>query len=333
MVATTSRTQVLKSQLAQPEAILRPIITYINGDVAWLVSFPRPTSDKSANGKVYYHAVIDPWFGQPARVLTSLLLEMTLGRDPALSSRAPLDAAIVEIELAAGSSLVPTDDDPAVDAIFVTGMAEHCHRESLLQFSTSTPIFAVAAAAGTIASWGHFNTVVTMSSCDPSKTPWKDGHPGSPLPAWLTAFPPAVTRLNNFGLALITSAGHSGGELILMAPHGISASEASIKGFATTVKMLALVAPLKDGYTFGVQTVLGVKDGLAIGQTARMKYYVRSGDFVSLKYKGFIGWFVNDVPRDLQWGLDELRKELGAGKVIEQPTMVEVENGESYVFV
>jgi hypothetical protein len=172
-----------------------------------------------------------------------------------------------------------------------------------------------------------------MSSCDPSKTPWKEGHPGLPLPAWLTAFPPAVTRLNNFGLALITSANHLENELILMAPHGISADEASIKGLATTARMLALVAPLKDGYTFGLQTVLGVKDGLAIGQTAGTQYYVRSGDFVSLKYKGFISWFVKDVPRDLQWGLDELRKELGPGKAIEQPTMVEVKNGESYVFV
>jgi hypothetical protein len=333
MAATTSRTRVLKSHLAQSEAILRPVITYINGDVAWLVSFPRPTSDKSANAKVYYHAVIDPWFGQPARVLTSLLLEMNLGRDPGLSSRTALDAAIVEIEFAAGNSLVPTNADPAVDAIFITAIAEHCHKESLLQFSTSTPVFAVAAAASSIVSWGHFNTVVTMSSCDPSKTPWKEGHPGSPLPAWLTAFPPAVTRLNNFGLALITSGSDSESELILMAPHGISADEASIKGFATTVKVLALVAPLKDGYTFGVQTVLGVKDGLAIGQTVGTQYYVRSGDFVSLKYKGFIGWFVNDVPRDLQWGLDELGKELGPGKVIEQPTMVEVKNGESYVFV
>jgi hypothetical protein len=333
MAAATSRTQVLKSHFAQPEAILRPVITYINGDVAWLVSFPRPTSAKSANGRVYYHATTDPWFGQPARVLTSLLLEMKLGQDPGLPSRAALDAAIVEIELAAGNSLVPTNADPAVDAIFVTGMAEHCHKESLLQFSTSTPVFAVAAAASSIASWGHFKIVVTMSSCDPSKTPWKEGHPGSPLPAWLTAFPPAVTRLNNFGLALITSASHSENELILMAPHGISANEASIKGLATSVKMLALVAPLKDGYAFGVQTVLGVKDGLAIGQTAGTQYYVRSGDFVSLKYRGFIGWFVSDVPRDLQWGLDELRKELGPGKAIEQPTMVEVENGESYVFV
>ena len=333
MAETASRSQVLKSHFAQPGAVLRPVITYINGDVSWLVSFPRPATDKSANGKVYYHAAIDPWFGQPARVLTSLVLEMKLGRDPGLPNRAAIDAAIVEIELAAGNSLVLTDAIPAVDAIFIIGTVEHCHKESLLQFSISTPVFAVAAAASSITPWGHFNTVVTMSSCDPSKTPWEEGHPGSPLPAWLTAYPPAVTRLNNFGLALITSANPSEDELILMAPHGISATETSIKGLPTTVKMLALVAPLKDSYSFGIQTVLGVKDGLAIGQLTGTQYYVRSGDFVGLKYRGVIGWSVSDVPRDMQWGVDELRKELGAEKVLTQPTLVEVENGGSFVLV
>jgi hypothetical protein len=325
--------QVLQCHFAQPEAPLRPVITYINGDVAWLVSFPRPVSDKSTNDKVYYHAVIDPWFGQPSVVLTSLLLEMGLGRDPGLPSRAAIDAAIVEIELAAGNSLISTDANPAVDGIFVMGIAEHCHQESLLQFSPTTPIFAVTAAASTIAPWCYFNNVVTMAPCDPSKTAWEEAHPGSPLPAWLTVFPPATATASNFGLALVTSANRPENELILMAPHGFSAKESSVEGLAKAMNMLALVAPLKDSYSLGLKTVLGVEDGLAIAQATGTPYYVRSGDFVSLKYKGVIGWFVNDVPRDIQWGVDQLSKKLGAGKVIKQPTLVEVENGGSYVLV
>lgn len=334
MTATASRTQVLKSHFAQSEAPLRPIITYINGDVSWMVSFPHPASDKSINDKVYYHAVIDPWFGQPSIVLTSLLLEMGLGRDPGLSSRAAIDAAIVEIELAAGKSLVPTDANPAVDGIFVMGVAEHCHKESLLQFSPTTPVFAVTAAASSIKPWGYFETVVTLLPCDPSKTAWEEAHPGSPLPAWLTAFPPATNTINNFGLALITSANPLENELILMAPHGFWAKESSVKGLAAVVKILALVVPLKDSYSFGLKTVLGVEDGLAIAQTASgTPYYVRSGDFVGLKYKGIISWSVSDVPHDLQWGVDQLSKKLEPGEVIKQPTLVEVENGGSYVLV
>jgi hypothetical protein len=333
MAGATNRIQVLKDHFAKSEALSRPIITFINGDVAWLVSFPRPATTKSANDKVYYHAVIDPWFGQPSVLLTPLVLEMKLGRDPALSSREAVDDAIMEIELAAGNTLVPTDADPAVDAIFITGIVEHCHKESLLQFSPSTPIFAVAAAANNITPWSHFNTLVTMYSCDPSKTAWEDGHPGSPLPEWLTVFPPATTHINNFGLAFITSAKDSGNELILMAPHGMSADEDSIKGLAATTKMLALVAPLKDSYTLWWKTVLGVEDALAIAQNSGTRYYVRSGDFVSLKYKGAIGWSVNDVPRDLEWGVEQLRKKFGPEHELKQPTFVEVENGGSYVLV
>jgi hypothetical protein len=333
MAETISRVEALKKHSNQSEAPLRPVITYSNGDVSWLVSFPRPTSEKSTKDKMYYHAVIDPWFGQPAVLLNSLLLEMGLGRDPGLSTRAEIDAAIVEIELAAGNSLIPTDGNPAVDGIFVLSIAEHCHKESLLQFSTVTPVFAVSAAASTISAWGYFNTVVTMASCDLSKTAWEDAHLGSQLPTWLTVFPPATTSITNFGLVLITSANKHENEAILMAPHGFSAKESSIQVLATGVKMLALVAPLKDSYSFGMKTILGVEDGLAIAQTTGTPYYVRSGDFVSLKYNGVIGWFVNDVPRDLQWGVDQLSKKCNAVEVTKKPILVEVENGVSFVLV
>ena len=82
-----------------------------------------------------------------------------------------------------------------------------------------------------------------------------------------------------------------------------------------------------------MKTVLGVEDGLAIAQIVPMQYYVRSGDFVSLNYKGVIGWTASDVPHDLQWGLDQLKKEAGAEKVLNQPTLLEIENGGSYVLV
>ncbi|KAF4631429.1 hypothetical protein G7Y89_g6702 [Cudoniella acicularis] len=280
MPVTANRKQVLETHLAKADAASRPIITYMNGDVAWLVSMPNPRADKSAGGKAYYHAVIDPWFGQPAVDVASFLLETTPGldchgprrealrkplarqrlmisashpylsssslycttnrhSDPALPNRAAIDAAIVEIEAAAGNSLMHTYANPAVDAVFVMHIAaDHCHKGSLLQFSTSTPVFAAPKPASKIRSWNHFDTVTTMASCDPSKTSWKDGHSGAPLPAWLTAFPIPVTRYNNFGLALVTSANPSEDELIIIAPHGIRADEAAIA--TTTLPMAGL---------------------------------------------------------------------------------------------
>jgi hypothetical protein len=336
MAVPTSRTKILGTQVAESGTPLRPIITYINGDIAWLISFPRPESDKNKNGKIYYHVVIDPWFGKPAKVLSSLVLVMRPGRDPSIANRASLDAAILEIEAAAGHSLIESDVEPAVDAIFIMGMAaDHCHKESLIQFSTTTPVFAVPVAARSITQWKHFKSVVTMSSCDPNKTPWREAHPGSPLPSWLTAFPPTVNKFNNFGLVLITSANPSQDEMILIAPHGISADEPSLKAFEastnTSVKMLALIAPLKDSYTFGLQTVLGIKDGLSIAVATKTKYYIRSGDFVSLEYAGFLSYFVRDEPRDLQWGIDALGEKDISWREAEQPAMIEVENGGSFV--
>ncbi|KAH8891526.1 hypothetical protein GQ53DRAFT_746595 [Thozetella sp. PMI_491] len=336
MAAAASRTQGLKNRLADADAKLRPVLTFINGDVSWLVSFPRPAAEQSERGKVYYHAVIDPWFGKPAVSGSSYLLVMNLGRDPGFSSRAALDAAIVEIEAAAGNTLAPTDAAPAVDVILVNGIqTDHCHKPSLVEFAAATPVFATGMAAKSIASWRHFSTVAELSPCDPSKTSWKDAHPGAPLPAWLTVFPPTVSRLNNFGLALITSANSSGDELILMAPHGIGADESSIKGLVATtqppVKMLALVAPLKNSYTLGIKTVLGVEEGLAIVHEAGNPYYVRSGDLVSLNYGGLMSYVLRDEPRDLQWGIDVLSKTLGPGKAIAKPKMVEVENGGSFL--
>jgi hypothetical protein len=336
MAGAVNRTQDLKSRLADGNMKLRPVLTYINGDVSWLISFPRPVADQGESGKIYYHAVVDPWFGQPAFFGSSFILEMNLGRKPGFSSRAELDTAIMELEHAAGNTLMPTDTGPAVDAILVMGLAaDHCHKISLLQFAAATPVFAVAAPAKAITSWGHFTSVTELSDCDPSKTSWKDAHPGAPMPDWLTVFPPTVTRLNNFGLALITSADPSENELILMAPHGIGADETSIQGLVANanvpVKMLALVGPLKDGFTFGIKTVLGVEDGLMIVHQAGNPYYVRSGDFVSLKYGGLLSYGVRDEPRELQWGIDNLSKVQGLGSDIKKPKLIEVENGGSFL--
>ncbi|KAI9163949.1 hypothetical protein HJFPF1_05584 [Paramyrothecium foliicola] len=338
MAGAASRTQDLKSRLADADAKLQPVLTYINGDVSWLVSFPRPVAEQSVSGKFYYHAVVDPWFGQPTTSISSYVLEMSLGRDPGLDSRAALDAAIVEIEDAAGNSIAPTDAAPAVDAVFVMGLAgDHCHKPSLLQFVAATPVFAIAGVAKTISSWQHFANVGTLPGCDPSKTSWKDAHLGSPMPEWLTVFAPTVTRLNNFGLALITSAKQPEHQLILMAPHGIAADESSIKGLVATtkppVKMLALLAPLKEGYLFGLKTSLGVDDGLAIVREAGNACYVRSGDFVSLKFGGLLSYGIRDEPHDMQWGIDQLKKTLGQGETIQKPRLVEVENGASFLLV
>lgn len=142
-----------------------------------------------------------------------------------------------------------------------------------------------------------------------------------------------MENFNNFGLLFITSANDSENEMILLAPHGISAKEPSVKGLPEIVKMLALVRLLKDSYVFRMSTLFGVKDALSITQKAVIQYYICSSDFVILKYKGLIGRSVRDVPRDLQQGIDELRKEVRPDTVIKLPTLAEVGNRDSYMLV
>ncbi|CAL3962584.1 unnamed protein product [Diplocarpon coronariae] len=149
---------------------------------------------------------------------------MEPARDPWNISRSAADTTVEEIEPTAENSLFSSADRPVIDATFVSAMAEHCHQGSLLQFSASTPIFAIAASAR---------------------------HPGAPLPVWLTALSPTVTYANNFGLVLMISANSGTDEMILVAPHRIYFMEPSINALANIVKMLAFVAPLNDSNTAG----------------------------------------------------------------------------------
>ncbi|KAH7303387.1 hypothetical protein B0I35DRAFT_179524 [Stachybotrys elegans] len=107
---------------------------------------------------------------------------MHLGRHAGILDRAALNSAIAEIEVASGNAMLPTGTALTVDAIFVMDIAaDHLHQSSL-QLTAATQLFAIQSAAKTITFEQHFNSVGKLSDCDPSKTAWKDAHPGLPLP-------------------------------------------------------------------------------------------------------------------------------------------------------
>lgn len=51
----------IKPLLAGPNAAKRPLLTVLNGDNSWLMSFPRPPSERTPQDKTFYHIVLDPW--------------------------------------------------------------------------------------------------------------------------------------------------------------------------------------------------------------------------------------------------------------------------------
>lgn len=218
------RTETLQSHFGSgPEQPLRPILTSLNGDASWLMSFPLPPSasprESTAGNKKFYHVVVDPWLKGPTSMISPWLIHIERTEPAAVPDAAGVDELVREIEgLAAAASGEEEDAlgedsgaQPLVDAIFIkVHLLDHLHRPTLEGFDGRIPVFATAEAAPTIRGWGHFDTVVetrdykryggddnssaggaTGLSGVPAadkRAHWKSFHPGGPLPEWLSVF-------------------------------------------------------------------------------------------------------------------------------------------------
>ncbi|KAJ1337178.1 hypothetical protein MN608_00028 [Microdochium nivale] len=362
-----------RAELPRRQTPLRPILTSINGNVAWILSFPRPQPQSpttaATSTKAYHHVVVDPWFGDLAVAGSRLVIGMTLENPPALKSKADIDEAIREIEAATGEpgTLDPTSE--LVDAILVTGAVEHCSKPALLQFSPATPVYVTDASIASVLGWKHFDAVVRLIPFEPSAptgdddgsaVPWKSGHTGPPLPDWLTIAALKVGAFNNFVVALVTTAAQISapensrdGEAILVAAHGVYATEPALQTLLSSprLRLLAHLAPYGDSYTAGFQSTCGVADGLAVAQVPEhgMRYYVHSGDpeQARLSYVGVLSWLLRFEDRTLEWGVRQLREGKGGDGIvygeddavaegcrkIKMPKEVVVGNGTSFVLV
>ena len=216
-------TETLQSYFgSHPKQPLRPIITSLNGDGSWLMSFPLPQAGSSREWEVgskrFYHIVTDPWLKGPATMLSPWLVFIERTEPASVSDGAGVDMLVREIEQSAaaaqgearagdgGAQLQP----PLLDAIFIRlHILDHLHRPTLETFDKRIPVFATAQAAPTIRAWGIFDTVVETrdykrsngdlnldksgpaaaeASAADRRGHWKSFHPGEPLPEWLSVF-------------------------------------------------------------------------------------------------------------------------------------------------
>jgi hypothetical protein len=76
----------------------RPILTSLNGDNSWLLSFPRPPTDRTATGKAYFHIVHDPWLAGPEIQYASWLIYLNLAAPAAVSNGEGVEAVVRGIE-------------------------------------------------------------------------------------------------------------------------------------------------------------------------------------------------------------------------------------------
>ncbi|ROW01921.1 hypothetical protein VMCG_05510 [Cytospora schulzeri] len=362
----TNRAETLESYFrSRSEEALRPILTSLNGDASWLVSIPLPSPSPR---KTFYHIVLDPWLNGPATHGTSWVMCIDRLAPSAAHNGADVDGLIREIETAAAGfrnmgQELGDEKGQGLDAIFVNfHYLDHMHQPTLVTFDKNIPVFATPEAAGLLRNWGHFDTVVTTHDFKESEqlgSGWKAFHPGSPLPPWLSVFRIPGNKELNFATAIIWS--HDAvkqddgivtkapqkHEVLLNTPHGANVTAPAVQAFFDStsrfntqigvdkIEVLALFAALKDSFTLGMRTTLGVAGGLAMERLAKPRYWVRSHDTV-LGYSGvfmrLIG--VNDVKRTLDDGLEEEART--QGKTNDEgdkrrPNLVDVANGECFV--
>lgn len=366
-ITMSNRAKTLRSYVeAHTGDALRPILTSLNGDASWLLSIPLPSP---SSGKTFYHIVSDPWLNGPATLGTSWLICIDRLVPSSANNGSDVEGIIRDIEKAAGgvSNTGQEHGDkesPWLDAIFVNfHYLDHMHQPTLVTFDKTIPVFATPEAAGSVRSWGHFDTVITthdFEGSEPSGRGWRDFHPGSPLPAWLSVFRLPGDKELNFATAIVWS--HDAEkhddesvskptqkhDVLLNTPHGVSVTAPSIRAFfdstskfntrtgdADKVEVLALLASLKDSFSLGMPTTLGISGSLAMERLARPRYWIRSHD-TALTYRGIFLRLarVIDVERTLDDGLEaEARahgKTDGEGER-RRPNLVDVRSGECFV--
>lgn len=263
-----------------------------------------------------------------------------------------------EIEIgAAKAGLVASNEgfgenERMVDAILVSSsVTDHMHEASLRQFDRRIPVVAGPDAAVILKGWDYFETVVALKDLGGDNgSKWQGLHPKGPVPGWLTLFRLRESALN-FAIVIVWSRGVNGEvaesagagnssrhEALWVSPHGMHLDQPRLQAFlrdsTETIDVLAMLHPLKESFTWGWQTVLGVTGGLAVERAlGGPKYWVSTAN-AALSYWGLVMLRVQDVPRTMEWGLAEegrIAQEKGEAVVQRRPNPVEVTSGESLV--
>lgn len=397
----SSMTETLRSYFASHhEQPLRPILTSLNGDGSWLMSFPLPSVASLQNNGVrrkrFYHIVVDPWLKGPATMVSPWLVSIERTEPAAVSDADGVEALVREIEelaaAAQGQAFEDSDaqpQQPLVDAIFIkVHLLDHLHRPTLETFDKRIPVFATAEAAPIIRGWGHFDTVVDFrdykrydgdngsaeNSPGASDVPtadrashWKSFHPGSPLPEWLNVFRLVGDWYVELATVLVWShdshpkhdeigAGNNQHEFIINTPHGVDVNTESVAAFfeenvgnksnntargiaqsgnVASMDCLAMLAGLKDGYSFWVRETVGVERSLQLERKAAPKYWVKSHD-LPLRVGGAVMRIrmTKEVIRTLEYGLEEeakARLKETEADCLRKPNLVKVGNGNCFV--
>lgn len=196
---------------------------------------------------------------------------------------------------------------------------------------------------------------------------WKSFHPGCPLPEWLNVFRLVGDWYVELATVLVWShdshpkhdeigAGNDQHEFIINTPHGVNVNTESVAAFfednvrnnsnimargiaqpgsVATMDCLAMLAGLKDSYSFGMRETVGVERSLQLERKAEPKYWVKSHD-LPLRVSGAMMRIrmTKEVIRTLEYGLEEeakARLKENKADCLRKPNLVKVGNGNCFV--
>ncbi|KAJ4258190.1 hypothetical protein NW762_008336 [Fusarium torreyae] len=344
------RLDIIKKHLSDPDKLLRPFFTSLNGDNSWLMSFPRPKSEQEATGKSYYHVAFEPWLKGAAHVLNKWFVHIAMVEDPEISTFEALEDLVRDIEQAAAvhnpqicQQQADQQCSPSpVDAILLGfHFSDHLHPQTLHTFPLDIPVIASPQAAALIKPWNHFKTIRTIHLLDPSETRWQtpDNHPGEPLPTWLTPILLPGKGVLHFVHAIIwshTLDNEEIHEVIFQSPHGIQPDAKPLNAFLDSepkTQKLAMLHGLKESFTAGVQTTYGAKGGLALHRkVGGVEHWLLSHN-ANMEYTGIFMRLsrTNDIQHTVEWTLEEGKKDGSSSEDYKEPNFARVPNGGSMV--
>lgn len=333
----------------------RPIMTSLNGDNSWLLSFPRPEPERASTGKCYYHVLFEPWLNGPTSQFGSWFIHLAQPQSPAFTGPEAIDALVRQIETEAaaaagiseqtGSNNDGEKKNPEIDAIFLGfHYLDHLHQPTLLLFDPSIPVIATPEARAILEPWNYFTTVLTIPSLDASAKSWKSdvAHPGTPFPSWLTPVRLLGHHELNYVTALVwTHAADDGTEVheaIMQTPHGTKLDVGPLQAFLDSeprTEKLALLHGLKESRAMGSMNTFGAAGGLALYRKIGGAKYWLLTHHAALLYSGIMMrlLWVYDTPKTIEWALDE-EKQKSRDDVERQggkPNVIEVDNGGCFV--
>jgi hypothetical protein len=330
-----------------------------------LLQFPIPaSSDPNNPSRQWFNIILDPWLTGPQSDLASWFSRQWHAIAPALRSVEEVEALCHKVEVISAehssgpaSTFGPTSSsesgsatpspptptgDSIVDAIIISHeFTDHCHQETLLQFSPSTPVIATTKAADLVRSWNHFTNVIETPSFGGEGTDWKSTKtPG--LPNWF-----GVGRVVNgkdafyyhsaisifFDLDPISSTSSSSSpssaQCVIYSPHGISPESLSpIIQADPAVQTLAILHGLHDvSIDWGQQLNLGAHNGLKAQKVLNAKYWIGTHDEVKTG-GGVVSWFLRRKVLSVADAVKQAEDAEG-NKMMRDGEYVELSNGET----